>query len=103
MVFFLSATRRVNQVDKSPQIDVVVINLHILHTCIPSSSKVRYPENEDRQVLQLKKAVTSSFSLRLHNYVRNKGATKQHGGWSYRVPDLDHSGAHSARLVLYHM
>ena len=54
-------------------------------------------------MLQLKKAVTSSFSLRLHNYVRNKGATKLYGGWSYRVPDLDHSGSHSARLVFYRM
>ena len=65
-----------------------------------SCSKVRYPEDEDRQVLQLKKAVTSAFSLRLHNYVRNKGTSKVYGGWTYRVPDLDHSGAHSARFVL---
>ena len=64
------------------------------------NSKVRYPEEEDREVLQLKKAVTSSFSLRLHDYVRNKGTDRKYGGWVYRVPDVDHSGTHSAMFVI---
>ena len=97
MVFFLSATRWINKVAKFIPDRWCRVLINLFH------SKVRYPEDEDRQVLQLKKAVTSSFSLRLHNYVKNKGAKKLYGGWTYRVPDLDHSGAHSARLVLCHM
>ncbi|KAI6660257.1 hypothetical protein LOD99_10427 [Oopsacas minuta] len=59
-------------------------------------SKVSYPVDEHKQVLLLKKAVASSFSLRLHSYIRKKGTSKLYGGWTYRVPDLDHSGTHSA-------
>ena len=47
----------------------------------------------------MKKAVTSSFSLRLHSYVEKKATTGKYGGWAYRLPDIDHSGTHSARLV----
>ena len=70
-------------------------NCIIIDICV--YSKVRYPVRENIQVLQLKKAVASSFSLKLHNYVRKKGTSKQYGGWTYRVPDVDHTGTHSAR------